>query len=126
MAYVRVNGIQNETSYLEREWPVFALKELADNAFDFVNDFYPNHTKQDRKIAIHAWLDPIPEVDKRMLLRMTVRNSNVDNIQPIFESLPDIFNFNYWVSTKRHQHREICGSLGDGLKRILGMGYASD
>ena len=28
-------------------------------------------------------------------------------------------------STKRNQHRMTCGSLGDALKRSLGMGYAS-
>src|SRR6188472_3426168 len=35
LAYLSVSGIQNETSYIQRDWPVFALKELSDNAFDF-------------------------------------------------------------------------------------------
>lgn len=127
LAYVSVSGIQNETSYIQSDWPLFALKELSDNAFDFLNDYYPNHSKQDRKIAIFAWMDPIPgiNIETKMMLRLAVRNSNVDNLQPIFASISDVFNFNYWASTKRHQHRETCGSLGDGLKRILGMGYAS-
>jgi hypothetical protein len=121
MAYITVKGIESETSYLERDWPLFVLKELADNAFDFLNDCYPNSK---RKIAIHAWIDSIPNVDSKVMLRMTVRNSNVDNI-PIFENVEDVFDFNQWCSTKRYQYRETCGSIGDGLKRILGMGYAS-
>lgn len=121
MAYITVKGIESETSYLERDWPLFVLKELADNAFDFLNDYYPNSL---RRIAIRAWMDSIPNVDSRVMLRMTVRNSNVDNIA-IFENLDDVFDFNQWCSTKRYQYRETCGSIGDGLKRILGMGYAS-
>jgi hypothetical protein len=123
MAYITVKGIESETSYLERDWPLFALKELADNGFDFLNDYYSNAQREARKIAIRAWIDSIPNIDDRVMLRMTVRNSNADNI-PVFENLEDVFDFNQWCSTKRYQYRETCGSLGDGLKRVLGMGYA--
>jgi len=58
------------------------------------------------------------------ILRIAVRNSNVDNI-PVFEDLYSVFDYDKWYSTKRYQHRETCGSLGDFLKRGLGMGYAS-
>ena len=68
MAYITVKGIESETSYLERDWPLFVLKELADNAFDFLNDYYPNSL---RRIAIRAWMDSIPNVDSRVMLRMT-------------------------------------------------------
>jgi len=124
MAYITIKGIESETSCLERDWSLFALKELADNAFDFLNDYYPNAAKKARKISIRTWIDSIPNIDDRVMLRMTVENSNVNNI-PIFENLEDVFDFNQWYSTKRYQYRETCGSLGDGLKRILGMGYAS-
>jgi len=55
---------------------------------------------------------------------MKVLNSNVNNI-PVFDNLKATFDFNQWYSSKRAQHRLTCGSLGDALKRILGMGYAS-
>jgi hypothetical protein len=126
MAYITVKGIESETSYLQRDWILFALKELADNGFDFLNDYYPSpaNPKESRKIAIRVWIEPIVKSD-RIMFRMVVRNSNVDNVQPIFENLDNILDFNQWCSTKRYQYRETCGSLGDGLKRILGMGYAS-
>ncbi len=127
LAYITVKGIESETSYLQRDWPLFALKELSDNGFDFLNDYYPTpaNPKASRQIVIRTWVDPIPKSENRVMLRMAVRNSNVDNIQPVFENLAHILDFNHWCSTKRYQHRETCGSLGDGLKRILGMGYAS-
>jgi hypothetical protein len=34
--YFTVSGIENELSI-----PCFALKELADNAYDWLNDYYP-------------------------------------------------------------------------------------
>lgn len=58
------------------------------------------------------------------ILHIAVRNSNVDNIQ-VFENLQATFNYEQWYSTKRYQHRETSGSLGDFLKRGLGMGYAA-
>lgn len=124
MAYITVKGIENQTSYLQRDWPIFAMKELMDNGYDSLNDFYPNSPKEARKIAVRVNLDPIPNINDKVMFRMAVRNSNVENIE-VFEDLEGILDFNLWVSTKRNQHRETCGSLGDFLKRSLGMGYAS-
>jgi len=122
MSYLNVRDIESET-YPQGEWHRFALKELMDNAWDFLNDYYTDSPKEDRKIAITIKVDWKPE-DEKHILRITVRNSNVDNIS-IFEDLDLIFNFDIWYSTKRYQHRETSGSLGDFLKRSLGMGYAA-
>src|SRR5438270_10068335 len=35
------------------------------------------------------------------------------------------FDFGIWHSSKRNQHKGGTGALGDALKRILKMGYAS-
>ena len=123
MSYITVKAIESETSYLLFLWPIFALKELMDNAWDFLNDYYPNNPKEDRKIAVTTKVDLKPDVGKN-ILRIAVPNSNVDNI-PVFEDLDSVFDYDKWYSTKRYQHRETCGSLGDFLKRGLGMGYAS-
>ena len=34
----------SDTSYLEYQWPEFAVKELNDNADDFFKVYYPNAT----------------------------------------------------------------------------------
>ena len=39
--YFTVSGIENEISLTENDWPCFALKELLDNAYDWLNDYYP-------------------------------------------------------------------------------------
>jgi hypothetical protein len=123
IAYLTIYGIQSETSYQEQDWPLFALKELMDNAFDFLNDYYSNEGKESRHIAVRIKIEPAKEKG-RHVIRIVVRNSNVINV-PVFENIDGIFDFNAWFSTKRSQHRMTCGSLGDFLKRALGMGYAS-
>jgi hypothetical protein len=119
-SYVTVKGIESETSYQEPDWPVFTMKELMDNAYDFLNDYYSNESKEARKIAVRVKVDS----SSSNILRMAVRNSNVNNI-PVFENLEQVFDYDRWYSSKRNQHRMTCGSLGDFLKRVLGMGYAS-
>ena len=123
MSYITVKVIESETSYLLFLWPIFALKELMDNAWDFLNDYYPNNPNEDRKIGVTIKVDLKPNGEKS-ILRIAVRNSNADDI-PVFGDLDSVFDFDQWYSTKRYQHRETCGSLGDFLKRGLGMGYAS-
>lgn len=119
--YITIAGIESDTSYQEYQWPVFAVKELSDNAFDFFKENYPNATADARKIATAVKLDTI--VQPKML-RIAVRNFNVDNLT-VFQNLDGIFDYDNWVSTKRNQHRMTAGGLGDFLKRVLGMGYAS-
>jgi hypothetical protein len=117
MAGFTVSGIQSETSYLERAWPLFAGKELMDNCYDWFNEVYPNNPKQDRKISLRVW--PFEHG-----IRIAVRNSNADNIS-VFQNLGLTFDLAIWHSSKRNQHKGGTGALGDALKRILKMGYAS-
>jgi len=117
MAGFTVSGIESETSYLERTWPLFAAKELMDNPYDWFNEVYPTSPKQDRKISLRTW-------SFEHGIRIAVRNSNVDNI-PVFQNLGLTFDLAIWYSSKRNQHKGGTGALGDALKRILKMGYAS-
>ncbi len=124
--YITVSGIQSETSYQLRDWPKFAFKELLTNAWDFLNDFYPDssYSKQHRSIKVIVMIDRIPKNEDLRLLRITVRNSNTDR-HKVLQDLDLIFDFDNWQSTKRNQYRVTGGSLGDFLKRVLAMGYAS-
>lgn len=123
LGHINVRDIESET-YPRGQWHTFALKELMDNAWDFLNDYYPDneYSKEQRKIAITVKIDWNLENGKHML-HITVRNSNIDDIE-VFQDLDLVFDFDMWYSTKRYQHRETSGSLGDFLKRGLGMGYA--
>ena len=117
MAAFTVRGIESEITALEDTWPVWSAKELMDNPFEWLNDFYPDSPKQDRKIILRVW--PID-----IGVRIAVRNSNVDNIT-VFENLALTFDFGVWYSSKRNQHKGGPGAQGDALKRIFKMGYAS-
>jgi hypothetical protein len=126
MAGFTVRGIESEISYTQQEWPTVAIKELGDNPYDFFKEFYPNSPKDHRKIAYHIWR-PYPDnwsVAEYFMIRIAVTSSNVDNI-PVFEDLPLVFDLNRYYSSKRGQYKGGTGELGDALKRMLKMGYAS-
>lgn len=132
--YFTISGIQNETTVLEKDWPLFALKENCDNSWDWLNDFYATTVPMNvynyrarRYIGIRAWIDKISgDPNETRIFHLCVRNSNTDEIRiQEFEQLDQIFNYAQWQSTKRYQHRATTGALGDYLKRHGGMSHAS-
>jgi hypothetical protein len=129
MSYITIRGIESDTSWPVQEWPKQCTKEQISNAYDFLRDYYPDGTKETRKIAVFIKIDSILDEDsvdddkERTVIRIVVRNSNIENI-PVLENLEAVFNYTQFHSTKRNQHREVSGALGDYLKRGLGMGYA--
>jgi len=126
MSYVTVRNIESATSHLQVNWPIFVLKELEDNAYDWLNDNYETKNSEDkefRKIAVRIWIATNNEFKNVSFVHIAVRNSNNNNF-PVFDDLSKTFDFQSWHSTKRNQHRMTTGSLGDALKRCLGMGYA--
>lgn len=126
MAGFTIRGIESEISYTQGEWILVAVKELGDNAYDFFKEFYPNSPKEHRKISYHVWC-PYPDncsIAEYFMIRIEVTSSNVDNI-PVFEDLPLVFDLNRYCSSKRSQYKGGTGELGDALKRMLKMGYAS-
>jgi len=125
--YVTVSGIVSELSWEQKAWPKIAEKEMLTNAWDFLNVYYPSETysKDYRYIRVTVRLDEASTRDEDInLLRLTVRNSNHDKHE-IFQNLYLVFDYDKWQSTKRNQYLGTGGALGDFLKRVLGMGYAS-
>ena len=126
MAGFTIRGIESDISYTQQEWILVAEKDLGDNAYDFFKEFYPNSPKEHRKISYHVWC-PYPDncdVAEYFIIRIAVTSSNVDNI-PVFEDLPLVFDLHRYCSSKRSQYKGGTGELGDALKRMLKMGYAS-
>ena len=125
--YITVSGIVSEISWEQKAWPKIAEKEMLTNAWDFLNVYYPPETysKDYRYIRVTVRLDEASTRDEDInLLRLTVRNSNHDKHE-IFQNLDLVFDYEKWQSTKRNQYLGTGGALGDFLKRVLGMGYAS-
>lgn len=105
MGYVTVANIESETSYQKVDWPIFVLKELQDNAYDWFNAFYPATTiadKAKRKIAVRVWITTEKEEQNLSLkfVHIAVRNSNVNKYH-VFGDLNEIFDFTMWQSTKK-------------------------
>ena len=124
MSYLTISGIESELSRPIVEWPKEIMIQLIGNAWDSLQDNYPNGTKETRKIEVRIKIDSILDgFVRRPVIRIAVRNSNVDNL-PVFEDVEQIFDYTKFHSTKRNQYRMVTGALGDFLKRILGMGYA--
>jgi hypothetical protein len=99
--------------------------QLIGNAWDSLQDNYPNGTKETRKIEVRiVYVTLLDGEARRVVIRIAIRNSNVENV-PVFENIEQIFDYTKFHSTKRNQHRMVTGALGDFLKRSLGMGYAS-
>jgi hypothetical protein len=120
--YTTVSGILNETGRKEHEYPEFGEKELMENGYDFLQEFYPienGNDKTTRKITIRVKIEQIPSVIKSLpepvtqfspakvithIIRIAVRNSNVDNIA-VFENLEKVFDYNNLYTSKRNQFK---------------------
>ena len=124
MSYLTIREIESELSRPVVEWPKEIMIQLIGNAWDSLQDNYPNGTNDTRKIEVCIKIGSILDgYVRRVVIRIVVRNSNVDNL-PVFEDIEQIFDYTKFHSTKRNQHRMVTGALGDFLKRSLGMGYA--
>jgi len=129
MAGFTVRGIENEISFVQRDWPIVILKELGDNAYDFFKEFYLDSPKEHRRIAYNVWQPYPPSGDfgttaEYSIIRIAITSSNIEDI-PVFEDLEGVFDFSRYYSSKRSQYKGGTGELGDALKRMLKMGYAS-
>ena len=102
MDYITVRGMSQRTNYPPNKLIEFVVKELVDNAIDFLNDSSSSDNAS-------VWLNlkqEIIEIYQQSLkvLRITVPNSNEFGIVP-FPDVLAVFDMSTFNSTKRHQHR---------------------
>jgi hypothetical protein len=122
MDYVTLEGIENRTGVGIENVYSFILKELLDNAVDFL----------EIQSGKHQLKEPVPEdvvkvtiTKQDKVLRIVVRNSN-NYSKPTFskDMLQSVFNFERFYSSKRNQYKISRGALGDAFKEILCIPYA--
>jgi hypothetical protein len=75
MSYFTVSGIEQRIGYKQQDFPIFCIKELLDNAVDFLNNNYRN-PEDARIITVNL------KLEEDAILRIVVRNSNDRNIIP--------------------------------------------
>src|SRR5205823_10045523 len=114
MDYVTFDGVKLRTGYADKKyWYILTVKELLDNAIDFLWKHYGG--------ADNAAIDvDITKDDK--LLRIKVSNTNDKDIE-IFQNLDLVFNFEIRYGSKQNEYIISRGMLGDAMKQILAVGY---
>lgn len=114
MDYFDAEGISLRTGYTNKlDWYLLPIRELLDNACDFLQKYYKG--SKDATITVNIHL-----TDK--LFHLTICNSNKDDKQ-VFTNLKPIFDFDRRVGSKQDVHVISRGMLGDALKQILSLGY---
>jgi hypothetical protein len=112
MDYVTVNGVVLRTGYSNKsDWYLLLIKELLDNAIDFLWKNYPGSANASVDITMDD-----------SLFHLKVRNTNSRNI-PVFHNLPAIFDYDMRYGSKQNQHTISRGMLGDAMKQILAWPY---
>ena len=131
MDYVSWRSIESRTGISKSDVYKFILKELLDNAVDFIES--ESHSNNNNNIT-PAEIKAIIKLNNGTIansktISLILRNSNPDN-NPIArgnnskEMLKSIFKIGVYYSSKRNIFRITKGALGDALKEILCIPYA--
>ena len=110
MDYITVKGIRQRTGIEKSELIVFMLKELLDNALDFL-ETYGSRRNED---------EPIVKIDITGS-KIIVSNSNFGRQSFNKDRLNSIFTIDTFVSSKRNIYRISRGHLGDALKSVISI-----
>ncbi len=114
--YTTWKGIENKTGIEKEDAVSFLVKELLDNALDYLETSTRTPTNPTLQPEIHVVIEKV----QGNYMRIIVCNSS-DNISGAFSShtLESIFDFNRYHSSKRNQFKITKGALGDALKEVL-------
>src|SRR2546422_2039355 len=107
MDYTTVDGIHLRTTNTYDQLGTLVLKELLDNAIDFVETHAPSSSELLVQIKVNVTADGTS---------ITVSNSSYGKKSLNETRLRAIFDFDTSFSSKRNQYRVSRGYLGDGLK----------
>ena len=75
MDYVKSKGIQTRTGVEEKDFGIFVLKELMDNAVDFIEDHVSTFIEKDEKPIIKVIIDQTNSITK---IRVINSNAEID------------------------------------------------
>jgi hypothetical protein len=123
--YTIWKGIENKTGIEKEDAVSFLVKELLDNALDYLEttQYHNNTATPISQPAIHI----VIEKSQGKYIRIAVCNSSYhdEHTKAAFSShtLKSIFDFNGYHSSKRNQFKITKGALGDALKEVLCIPY---
>jgi hypothetical protein len=132
MDYFTLEGFKSRTGVEEDQAVQFIVKELLDNALDFIER---HALLQNKKVggagrgAAAAARDRYTHDVKvfiskeKSYLKLKVLNLNFGVQGFTKEMLDSIFTFEGYLGSKRKQHRIKRGTFGDAFKEIVGLSY---
>ena len=134
MDYTSVKGIRTRIGLQESYFGIFVIKELMDNALDFIEKNAKKFIELNQTPYVNVIITEEKEKvqtenkkdgSSKMVTKIRVINSNagIDNIFPDYQ-INQIFDFSKYYSSKRHRYQISRGALGDAFKAILGIPYA--
>src|SRR5437899_374638 len=114
MDYFTASGVILRTGYKDkRYWYILCIKELLDNAVDFLWKYYQGYS--DTSVTVYV-------TKNDSLLHIKMRNSNSQHIQ-VFQNVDLIFDPDMRYGSKQDVRIISRGMLGDALKQVLALGY---
>jgi len=114
MDYFTRDGVILRTGFsILRDWFLLCIRELLDNAVDFLTRKYQG--ADDCIITVDIFKDD-------NTFRLKVKNSNYNDYE-VFRNKKGIFNFEGRYGSKQDLHIISRGMLGDAQKQILAFGY---
>ena len=122
--FITIKGIRTRLGLDKKDLDVFVIRELLDNALDFIDSNTKEFIKLNKTPYIHLI---VSEEENGKVTKITVRNSNpLVKINDVFseDQIEKIFNYDNYYSSKRNQYRLSRGALGGAFKDILGITYA--
>jgi len=114
MDYFTIIGVILRTGYADKKyWYTLCIKELLDNAIDFLWKYYQGYN--DASVTVYV-------TKNDSLLHIKIRNSSSQNI-PVFQNLDLIFDPDMRYGSKQNEKVISRGMLGDAMKQILALAY---
>jgi DNA topoisomerase VI subunit B len=123
--YISIKGIRTRLGITDKYFDVFIIKELIDNALDFIETNAKKFVGLNQNPYVHLIVSTVEEEEgKNKVTKIVVRNSNAGINVFSKERVEKIFNFENYNSSKRNRYQISRGALGGALKDILGIPYA--
>ncbi|MGH9982502.1 MAG: hypothetical protein ACRD8W_00925 [Nitrososphaeraceae archaeon] len=114
MDYFTRDGVILRTGFSNLvDWFLLCIRELLDNAIDFLTK---NYQGEDNTIIT------LEIIKDNTFFHLKVRNSNYNNIK-VFGNKAAILDYNGRYGSKQDLHIISRGMLGDAMKQILAFGY---
>jgi hypothetical protein len=126
--YTTWKGIETKTGIEREDALSFLLKELLDNALDYLESTQHRDNGTAHILQQEPQIHVIVKKYQGKYIRIAVCNSNYardddydDKSKAVFskQTLKNIFDFDRYHSSKRNQFKITKGALGDALKEVL-------